>query len=292
MARQELARFLRERRAALRPRELGMPTGVPRRTPGLRREEVAELAHISVDYYVRLEQARGPRPSPRVLDALAQALRLTPAERSHLFRLAGTSAPPPATGAVRRVRPHVARMLRRLPETGAIVTDAAYGIVAWNPLAQALLGGDLGRGTTNLARRRFLGAGRMYESSGAEEFGHIVVARLRRAADRYPHDARLAALLAELRAGSEEFRLLWETRPVHAPGHRAKTLAHPTAGELRLNCDVLLVPEDDQEVVLITADPGSSSARALRGLAATAGPPTGSRYGGRQPVPQCRTGGQ
>ncbi|MEV5548277.1 helix-turn-helix transcriptional regulator [Streptomyces sp. NPDC052309] len=269
MARQELARFLRDRRAALRPHDVGLPTGVPRRTPGLRREEVAELAHMSVDYYVRLEQARGPRPSPRILDGLAGALRLTPAERSHLFRLAGTSAPPPATGAVRRVRPHVARMLRRLPETGAIVTDAAYGIVAWNPLARALLGGDLGQRTTNLARRRFLGEGRMYESSGAEEFGHIVVARLRRAADRYPHDPRLAALLAELHAGSAEFRRLWETGPVHAPGHRTKTLDHPTAGSLRLNCDVLLVPEDDQEVVLITADPGSPSARALRRLATT-----------------------
>ncbi|WNM31158.1 helix-turn-helix transcriptional regulator [Streptomyces sp. Li-HN-5-11] len=269
MARQELARFLRDRRAALRPHECGLPTGTPRRTPGLRREEVAALAHMSVDYYVRLEQARGPRPSPRVLDALAEALRLTPAERSHLFRLAGTSAPPPAAGAVRRVRPHVAGMLQRLPETGAIVTDAAYGVVAWNPLARALLGGDLGRGTTNLARRRFLGEGRMYESSSAEEFGHIVVARLRRAADRYPHDPRLAALLAELRSGSEEFCRLWETRPVHAPGHRTKTVDHPTAGSLRLNCDVLLVPEDDQEVVLITADPGSPSARTLRELAAT-----------------------
>jgi transcriptional regulator with XRE-family HTH domain len=269
MARQELARFLRERRMALSPHELGLPTSAPRRTPGLRREEVAELAHMSVDYYVRLEQARGPRPSPRILDALAQSLRLTPAERSHLFRLAGTSTPPPATGVVRRVRPHVARMLRRLPETGAIVTDAAYGVVAWNPLAQALLGGDLGQGTTNLARRRFLGEGRMYESSSAEEFGHVVVARLRRAVDRYPHDPQLAALLAELRAGSGEFRQLWETRPVHVPGHRTKTLDHPAAGSLRLNCDVLLVPEDDQEVVLITADPGSSSARTLRRLAAT-----------------------
>ncbi|MEW2625204.1 helix-turn-helix transcriptional regulator [Streptomyces sp. NPDC048106] len=270
MAREELARFLRERRAALRPQEFGMPAGVPRRTPGLRREEVAELAHMSVDYYVRLEQARGPRPSPRVLDSLAGALRLTPAERSHLFRLAGTSAPPPATGAVRRVRPHVARMLERLPETGAIVTDAAYGLVAWNPLAQDLLGGDLGQGTTNLARRRFLGEGRTYETSSSEEFGHIVVARLRRAADRYPHDVQLAALLSELRFGSEEFRRIWETRPVHAPGHRTKTLGHPTAGRLRLNCDVLLVPEDDQEVVLLTADPGSPSARALRRLAASA----------------------
>ncbi|MEU3755770.1 helix-turn-helix transcriptional regulator [Streptomyces olivoreticuli] len=267
MARQELAHFLRDRRAGLRPHEIGLPaTGTARRTPGLRREEMAELAHMSVDYYTRLEQARGPRPSARILDALAQALRLTPAERSHLFRLAGTSAAP-GIGAVRRVRPHVARMLERLPETGAIVTDAAYGVVAWNPLAQTLFGGDLGGGTTNLARRRFLGQGRTYESSGTEEFGHIVVARLRRAADRYPHDPELTALLAELHAGSEEFRQIWETRPVHAPGHRTKTLDHPESGTLRLNCDVLLVPEDDQEVVLITADPGSPAARTLHRLA-------------------------
>lgn len=269
MARQELARFLRDRRAGLRPGELGLGEGaVPRRTPGLRREEVAELAHMSVDYYVRLEQARGPRPSARILDGLAQALLLTAAERSHLFGLAGAGAPPPAAGTVRRVRPHVARMLERLPETGAIVTDASYDVVAWNPLARALLGGDLGRPGANLARRRFLGEGRAYESSSAEEFGHIVVARLRRAADRYPRDARLGAMLGELRDGSEEFRRIWETRPVHAPGHRTKVIDHPDAGPLRLNCDVLLVPEDDQEVVLITADPGSPSARTLRHLSA------------------------
>ncbi|MDP9615018.1 MULTISPECIES: helix-turn-helix transcriptional regulator [Streptomyces] len=268
MARQELARFLRDRRERLRPQDLGLPDDPHRRTPGLRREEVAELAHMSVDYYVRLEQARGPRPSPRILDGLARALRLAPAERSHLFRLAGTSAPP-AVRAERRVRPQVAQLLRRLPDTGAIVTDAAYDVVAWNPLAQALLGDDLGR-HSNLARRRFLGQGHAYESSSAEEFGHIVVARLRRAADRYPHDAALAGLLGELRAGSAEFRQIWEERPVHAPGHRTKTVEHPVAGPLRLNCDVLLVPEDDQEVVLITADPGSPSARTLRGLAGAA----------------------
>ncbi|WP_456340883.1 MmyB family transcriptional regulator, partial [Streptomyces shenzhenensis] len=154
------------------------------------------------------------------------------------------------------------------PETAAIVTDAAYGLVAWNPLARLLLGGDLGDGTTNLARRRFLGQGRMYESSSAEEFGHIVVARLRRAAERYPHDAHLTSLLGELRAGSEEFRRIWATHPVHAPGHRAKVVDHPELGRLRLNCDVLLVPEDDQEVVLVTADPGSASARRIAELAA------------------------
>ncbi|MGW1745122.1 helix-turn-helix transcriptional regulator [Streptomyces sp. NPDC002092] len=267
MARQELARYLRDRREGLRPHEVGLTeTGTARRTPGLRREEVAELAHMSVDYYTRLEQARGPRPSARILDALAQALRLTPAERSHLFRLAGSSAPP-ASSAVRRVRPHVARMLDRLPQTAAIVTDAAYGVIAWNPLAQALLGYNLTDGTTNLARRRFLGQGRMHESSSAEEFGHIVVARLRRAADRYPHDPELTTLLAELHAESQEFRQIWATRPIHAPGHRTKTLHHPQTGTLRLNCDVLLVPEDDQEVVLITADPGSPTARTLHRLA-------------------------
>ncbi|MCG7209149.1 helix-turn-helix transcriptional regulator [Streptomyces arenae] len=272
MARQELARFLRERRAGLRPQTVGLPAGTaPRRTPGLRREEVAELAHMSVDYYTRLEQARGPRPSPRVLDALAGALRLAPAERSHLFRLAGSAAPPTGAPTVGRVRPHVAGLLERLPGTAAIVTDAAYGLVAWNPLAQLLLGGDLGRGTTNLARRRFLGQGRMPVSSTAEEFGHVVVARLRRAADRYPNDARLAALLAELHRDSEEFRSIWVTHPVHAPGHRAKVLDHPELGRLRLNCDVLLVPEDDQEVVLVTADPGSPSARRVAELAARAG---------------------
>ncbi|KUM99839.1 XRE family transcriptional regulator [Streptomyces yokosukanensis] len=270
MARQELARFLRERRAGIGPRDVGLPDGAPRRTPGLRREEVAELAHISVDYYVRLEQARGPRPSPRVLDALAGALRLSPAERSHLFGLAGSAAPP-AAQPVRRVRPHVARMLQRLPGTAAIVTDAGYGLVAWTPAARTLFGADLTRHTTNLARRRFLGEGRTYETSGAPEFGHIAVARLRRAAERYPQDARLAQLIQELRAGSEEFREIWRTHPVHAPGHRTKTLDHPELGRLRLNCDILLVPEDDQEVVLVTADPGSPSARALDSLA-VAGP--------------------
>jgi transcriptional regulator with XRE-family HTH domain len=283
MPRQELARFLRDRRARLRPEELGLPADDHRRTPGLRREEVAELAHMSVDYYVRLEQARGPRPSPRILDGLAGALRLAPAERSHLFRLAGASAPP-GTRAVRRVSPHVAGMLRRLPDTGAVVTDAAYDVVACNPLARALVGDDLGR-ESNLARRRFLGRGRNHSSTGAEEFGRIAVARLRRSADRYPRDPALAALLAELHAGSEEFRQLWEERPVHAPGHRAKTLDHPTAGRLRLNCDVLLVPEEDQEVVLITADAGSSTARSFHRLATltaaeTAGPAAASAGAG------------
>jgi transcriptional regulator with XRE-family HTH domain len=262
MARQELAVFLRDRRQGLRPADVGLPAGSRRRTPGLRREEVAGLAAMSVEYYARLEQARGPRPSPRILDALTGALRLSPAERAHLFRLAGASPLPPP-GPVRQVRPHVAGLLRRLPSTAVVVTDASYDVIAANPLARALLGG-LGE-EPNLARRRFLGHSSR-ETSGAEEFGSIAVARLRAAADRYPRDQRLARLLAELRAGSEEFAAIWETNPVRAPGHRVKTFAHPEVGPVRVNCDVLVIPEDDQQVVFVTADPGSPSARALRHL--------------------------
>jgi transcriptional regulator with XRE-family HTH domain len=262
MPREELARFLRDRRRGLRPVDVGLPATGRRRTPGLRREEVAGLATMSVDYYARLEQARGPRPSPRILDSIADALRLPPAERRHLFRLADTTpAPPP--GPARHVRPYVADLLRRLPEAGAIVTDATYEIIAWNPLAEALLGDP--RHEPNLARRRFLRRD-LARSTGAEEFGEIAVARLRAAAARYPRDPRLARLLADLRA-SEEFRRIWDTNPVRTPGHRTKTIDHPEHGSIRVNCDVLAVPDDDQQVVFITADAGSPTARLFRSIA-------------------------
>jgi transcriptional regulator with XRE-family HTH domain len=264
VARDELARFLRGRRERLRPAEVGLPGGARRRTPGLRREEVAGLAHMSVDYLTRLEQARGPRPSAAILDGLAGALRLAAAERAHLFRLAGaTPAEPP--GPSRRVRPYVQALLDRMPDAAAVVTDAGYDVIAYNPLAEALLG-DLA-GQPNLARRRFLGFGHGYrESASAAEFGEIAVARLRASAARYPHDPALAGLLAELRATSPEFGAIWDTHPVREPGHRVKTLEHPELGPVRINCDVLAVPDDDQQVVFITADPGSPAERALRSL--------------------------
>jgi transcriptional regulator with XRE-family HTH domain len=222
MARQELARFLRDRREDLRPADVGLPTGPRRRTPGLRREEVAGLANMSVDYYARLKQARGPHPSPRILEAITGALRLTPTERTHLFRLAGANPTPPA-GPVRQVRPYVADLLRRMPEAAAIVTDATYDVIAYNPLAEALLGNL--RQERNL--RRFLGP-HYYEISSAEEFGPIAVARLRSAADRYPHDEPLARLLAQLRAGSEEFVEVWDTNPMRAPGQPITALTAKT----------------------------------------------------------------
>jgi hypothetical protein len=142
---------------------------------------------------------------------------------------------------------------------------ASYDVIAFNPLADALLGNL--RQEPNLARRRFLRVGG-YESSSAEEFGHIAVARLRAAADRYHRDEALARLLAELRASSTEFAEIWNTNPVRAPGHRTKTITHPQLGPLRVNCDVLTIP-DDQQVVFITADPGTPTAHALRHLVAT-----------------------
>lgn len=261
MDRRELARFLRDRRERVRPADVGLPAGSRRRTPGLRREEVAALACMSPEYYARLEQARGPRPSPRILDSVAEALRLEAAERTHLYRLAGMPRPTPP-GPSRTVRPYVAALLERM-EVAAIVTAASYDVIAWNPLAGALLGGLDDQ--PNLARRRFLFPV-LARTAERDEFGEIAVARLRAAAARYPRDPGLLSLLTELRAGSEEFTAIWDTNPVRVPGHRAKTMEHPEVGRVRVNCDVLAVPDDDQQVVFVTADPGTPSARALRHL--------------------------
>ena len=261
MTQHELGQFLRDRRAARRPDDCGLQAGRRRRTPGLRREEVASLANMSVDYYVRLEQARGPHPSPRILDGISSALRLDRAQRLQLFRLAGAH-PAPAAAPSRRVRPYVAGMLARMPDAAIVVTDATYDVVAATPLARVLLGHlDEQR---NLARRRFLGGARW--SSASDEFAEIAVARLRGAAARYPRDSRVTALVDELRAGSKEFDDIWRTNPARLPGHRTKTVEHPHGGRLRVNCDVLAVPEDDQQVVFMTADPGSPDERALREL--------------------------
>jgi len=279
VARQDLARFLRERREGLRPADAGLAAGPRRRTPGLRREEVAELASMSVEYYARLEQARGSRPSPRILDSIARALRLEPAERAHLYRLAGV-LPAAPEGPSRQVRPHIACLLERLEDTAAIVTAATYDVIAWNPLAGALFGLQ---GMPNLARRRFLHRDEVL-TSGHEDFGEIAVSRLRAASARYPQDAGLATLLADLRAGSDEFGVIWDTYPVRVAGHRTKSVLHPEVGRLQVSCDVLTVPDDDQQVVFITADPASRSARALRHLAAAlpGGPNAGSVAGSQR----------
>ena len=269
MDRQELASFLRSRRERITPAEVGLPAGPRRRTPGLRREEAAQLAFISTEYYTRLEQARGPRPSREVLAGLARALRLSDAERDHLHHLAG--APPgPPPGPPREVRQSILDLLHRLPHSAAFVTSATYEVIAWNDLAAALMEdfSALPRRDRNLARRAFLGprtpGRRLYGVSDADEFARSTAQQLRAAAARYPGDPEVTGLIDELLAGSEEFARLWASHDVSARHTLQKTFQHPLVGPVTVNCDALDITDRDQRVVIYTATPGSASEEALR----------------------------
>jgi transcriptional regulator with XRE-family HTH domain len=262
--RPELARALRRARARLTPGDVGLPANGRRRVAGLRREEVAALAGVSVDYVVRLEQGRGPRPSGQVLAALARALRMGDGERRELFELAEVA--PPLAGEIRMlVRSSVLRLLDRL-DTPATVLSAKADVLAWNPMAAALLGdfSQLPARERNLARMRFLG-GRSrvaHDTEGYRRTAAHTVANLRRALARYPDDPGLARLLADLRA-SAEFRQLWEqAAPAGSPSH-TKTVLHPELGPITLECDTMTLPDADQSVVVYSAEPGSAAAEAL-----------------------------
>ncbi|KAB1119174.1 helix-turn-helix transcriptional regulator [Micromonospora aurantiaca] len=269
MDRRELAVFLRSRRERITPADVGLPAGRRRRTPGLRREEAARLAFISTEYYTRLEQGRGPRPSREVLAGLARALRLSDAERDHLHHLAG-APPAPPSGPPREVRQSVLDLLHRLPQAAAFVTSAAFEVIAWNDLAAALMEdfSAVPRRDRNLVRRAFLGphlhgAG-LYDVSDVSEFARHSVGRLRAAAARYPDDPEMAALIADLLAGSEEFARLWASHEVGGARTLCKTFRHPLVGPVTVNCDVLDITDRDQQVVIYTATPGSPSEEALR----------------------------
>ncbi|MET9913133.1 helix-turn-helix transcriptional regulator [Streptomyces sp. NPDC006476] len=268
MDKQELGAFLRSRRERLRPQDVGLPTGPRRRTPGLRREEVAVLAHISTEYYVRLEQGRAPRPSAEVLAGIAGALRLTDAESDHLHVLAGTA--PARAGLHRRdVRPSILALLERLPQTAAFVISTTFEVLAWNDLAAALMEdfAPLAPRDRNLARRVFLGPTRdgatLYGISDAAEFRHHVVTQLRTTVARYPTDPDVTGLVEELRTGSPDFARLWERHDVQAAPMLTKTFRHPTVGEVTVDCDTLSLTDRDQYLVLYTAPRGSRSAEAL-----------------------------
>jgi len=267
MDRQDLGAFLRRRREGLAPEDVGLPSGPRRRTPGLRREEVAVLAHISTEYYVRLEQGRAPRPSGDVLAGIAGALRLSEAEADHLHVLAGTARS--RTGLHRRdVRPSILALLDRLPQTAGFVTSAVFEVLAWNDLAAALMEdfGACAPEERNLARRAFLAPSPdepPYGISDAVEFRHHVVSRLQVARARYPSDPIVTGLIDELRSGSREFARLWERHDVHATPVLTKTFRHPVVGEVTVGCDALTLSDRDQQLVLYTAPPGSPSAEAL-----------------------------
>lgn len=266
-----LAAALRRARERVRPEDVGLPAGHRRRVAGLRREELAMLAGISVDYVVRLEQGRGPQPSVQVLGALARALRLDDDERDHVFHLAGSAAPQQGTIDL-HVRPSVLRLIDRFVDLPALVTSAKGDVLAWNAMASALLGdwSALPPERRSHPRLRFLpdpadpprsavgGSAAERESTARQ-----TVASLRTAAGRYPEDEGLRRLLADLRAGSEEFRRLWAETDAGAWRSHRKTVLHPTLGELLLDCDTLHVPDADQLVIVYSAAPGTSEAEAL-----------------------------
>jgi transcriptional regulator with XRE-family HTH domain len=263
----ELGRFLRQHRERLTSATVGLPAAGPRRTPGLRREEVAQLAHISTQYYTRLEQARSARPSRHVLAALGRALRLNDAERAHLYTLGGQPAEPP--GPSPDVPDRILDMIERLPLTAAIVLDAKYDILAWNPLAAALLEDFSAqpRRERNMIRRYFLRTDqnrRLYGITGDGDFGEYAAGQLRAAAARYPDDRATQELVRELLLRSPEFAALWPSPQVSDQRHLIKTVDHPQLGPITLNCDILMVPERDQHVVLYTAEPGTPAHEALR----------------------------
>lgn len=269
MDRRELGEFLRSRRARITPADVGLPAGRRRRTPGLRREEAAQLAFISTEYYTRLEQARAPRPSREVLAGLARALRLDDAERAHLHLLAGASPSPPP-GPCREVRQSILELLNRLPGTAAHVVSATYEVLAWNPLAAALMEdfSALPPRERNLLRKVFLGpqgpGERLYGVSDVDTFARCSAQQLRATAARYPDDPEVRALVAELRAGSEEFAGLWDSHDVRTQRSLRKTFPHTGVGPVTVDCDVLDITDRDQRVVLYTAPPGSRSEEALR----------------------------
>ncbi|MER7848081.1 helix-turn-helix transcriptional regulator [Kitasatospora sp. NPDC096077] len=266
MDRDALADFLGRARARLTPADVGLPPGTRRRTPGLRREEVAQLAGLSVDYYARLEQRRGPQPSPQLLAALARTLRLSEDERDHLFHLAGHE-PPRRHGPLSHVRPGLLLILDRLHDTPAQVVSDLGDVLAQNAMAAAVFGdaGGPGPGRRNLLLRWFAEpAGRaLFPPEDHETLARAHVAGLRAAHAARPGDRRAAELLAELLATGEEFAAYWERHEVALRRSGRKRVLHPVVGELELECEVLAAGGQDQLLLVHTAAAGSETASRL-----------------------------
>ncbi|GAA0596416.1 helix-turn-helix transcriptional regulator [Streptomyces crystallinus] len=268
--RRELADFLRRSRERVSPPETGLATGSRRRTPGLRREEVAQLAGMSTDYYTRLEQARGPQPSPQILAALARALRLSDDGRDHLHLLAG-QRPPAAAGRDDQVGAGLLHLLERLPGTAAQVLSDLGDVLAQNDLARSLLGGvcTVSEHGRNVVWRWFAdpAARAAYPAEEHAHYSRVHVADLRAAVGRRAGDPAAARLVERLRGASEEFTTLWELHEVAVRRHSRMRVLHPAIGPVDLDCQVLLAPEGNQRLVLLTPPPGTDTADRLALLA-------------------------
>ncbi|OEV12543.1 helix-turn-helix protein [Streptomyces sp. Amel2xB2] len=255
MDRTELADFLRRARTRLAPGDVGLNAGPRRRTPGLRREEVAQLAGMSADYYTRLEQRRGSHPSRQLLTALARALRLTDTERDHLFHLAGEEPPRPG-GSSEHVRPGLLLILDRLYDLPASVMSDWGEMLAQNAMSVALTGDHTGK---NLIRHWFTvpGARDLAPPENQEQHARAHVASLRAVTAARPGDPGPAALVAELRAASPEFEALWQSHDVVVRRPSPKRFVHPVVGVLDLDCEVLLSDGHSQQLVVHSARPGT-----------------------------------
>lgn len=268
MDREQLADFLRRRREALRPEDVALARGPRRRTKGLRREEVAGLAHMSTDYYARLEQGRGPRPSEQMLTALSRALRLSRDERDHLFRLAGHT-PPPRSRRTDHVSPALMRVLDRLDTPAQVVSDLGETL-AQNPAAMALLGDQTSYSGANrsLVYRWFTDPRerRIYPPEDHDRHSRTYVAGMRMILSRDPDDARVQELLAALRAASPEFAELWDRHEVGflRDSEEPKRVLHPELGLLELNCQTLVAENDAQVLLVYTATPGTEDYEKLQ----------------------------
>jgi transcriptional regulator with XRE-family HTH domain len=262
-----LARNLRAWRERVQPASAGLPATSRRRTPGLRREELAALAGVSTEYIVRLEQGRAAHPSPQVLSAIGRALRLSATETSHLFHLAGISSPGDDL-IPRHITPGVTRIADRLGDTTAVVVcTSAWETIYWNPLWAALLGDPArARGRErNFAWRHFTGLPTQlsHTPDALAEFEHDMVCDLRRTLDRYPAERDLARMCQTLRRHNERFARLWDSGDIARHRSVRKTVHHPVVGPVTVDCDVLTAPDSELYVVVFTAEPGSEDASRL-----------------------------
>lgn len=268
--RAEIGEFLRSRRARVGPKDVGLPVfGRQRRVPGLRREELAQLAGVSVAYLTRLEQGRAGNVSAEVLEAVARALRLTDAERAHLRHLVACQRKQPPPGR-EPVRPALREMVASWEGVPAYVTGPRSDILAWNRMAAALFGDweRLPSWERNWVRLVFLRPDHRGLFADGDTLAADAVGALRLYAGCYPDDPLLVTLVGELSVRSEEFRRLWARHDVKDSHHGVKRLRHPLVGELTLSYESFRLPDDpEQSLIVYHASPGSAAADNLRLLA-------------------------
>ncbi|OKI97205.1 helix-turn-helix domain-containing protein [Kitasatospora sp. CB01950] len=271
----ELAAFLRAKRARLQPEDVDLPRGPRRRTPGLRRQEVAQLAAVSVEWYVRLEQGRVGTPGTAVLDALADALRLTPDESRHLHLLARREsrgdrpAVAPAGPGGAQVRPSLRQLVDGIPLFPAYLTDHRLDVLAHNAAARALFGAGFGTGPAdNTARSLFLDPAARAAQLDWHRVARETVGHLRAGHGRHPNDPRMAELVAELRFHSAEFDAWWTDHTVLERSAGSKRVHHAEAGELRLHYDILSTGPATDHLLFTVTPADAATERALRHLVA------------------------